>query len=160
MSLVPESERDAFTRDKVSVAANRAANDVLEAIDAPDEGVRDAINLVVNATLTYLEHPDATLQEAIGANYQLDGDDEGAAMSTLPTKPITRIRARELRPGDTYVDVFGNEKAVLRVAIHSPYHLHLSTVNASGIPCGDTLHPDEEVRVRKAPEGFEPEVFE
>jgi hypothetical protein len=67
----------AHTAEEVSAAANRAADDVLEAIDAPDEGVRDAINLVVNATLTYLKSPDATLEEAIAANYKLDEGDEG-----------------------------------------------------------------------------------
>jgi hypothetical protein len=67
----------AHTAEEVSAAANRAADDVLEAIDAPDEGVRDAINLVVNATLTYLKSPDATLEEAIAANYKLEEDDEG-----------------------------------------------------------------------------------
>lgn len=64
------------TRDQVSAAMNRAADDVLEAIQAPDEGTRDAVNLVVNAALTYLDAPDATLQDAIEENYELDPEDE------------------------------------------------------------------------------------
>jgi hypothetical protein len=56
---------------------NRAADDVLEAINAPDEGTRDAVNLVVNAAMTYLGTPDATLQDAIDSNYQFDEDDGG-----------------------------------------------------------------------------------
>jgi hypothetical protein len=58
-----------FAAEQLNTAANRAANEILEAIKAPDEGVRDAINLVVNATAYFLEHPDATLTDAIRANY-------------------------------------------------------------------------------------------
>lgn len=74
MPLVPESERGAYTRDEINAALSQAADDVLTAIDAPDEGVRDAINLVVNAALHYLEHPlDLGLLDCvIAANYELD----------------------------------------------------------------------------------------
>jgi hypothetical protein len=65
------------TRDEVLAAMNRAADDVLSAIAAPDEGTRDAVNLVVNAATTYLENPDATLDEAIEENYTLDEDGDG-----------------------------------------------------------------------------------
>lgn len=66
-----------FTRDEVSQALNRAADDVLGAINAPDEGVRDAVNLVVNAAMTYLDTPDATLDEAIEENYEPDESGDG-----------------------------------------------------------------------------------
>jgi len=49
---------------------SRAADMVLDAIDAPDTGVRDAINLVVNVAGHLLEHPDASLEDAIAASYQ------------------------------------------------------------------------------------------
>lgn len=77
MSLVPDSERGAYTTDEISAALNRAADDVLTAINAPDEGTRDAVNLVVNAALTYLDAPDATLDAVIEENYELDEDDVG-----------------------------------------------------------------------------------
>ena len=57
---------------ELTSALNRAADDVLEAIDAPDEGVRDAINLVINAAAHYARHPGADLAAAITANYQED----------------------------------------------------------------------------------------
>lgn len=59
-----------YTHEQVSVAANKAADDVLVATQAPDEGMRDAVNLVVNATMHYLDFPEGTLTEAIvAANY-------------------------------------------------------------------------------------------
>jgi hypothetical protein len=63
------SKARTFTAEQLNTAANRAANEILEAIDAPEEGVRDALNLQVNATAYFLEHPDATLADAITANY-------------------------------------------------------------------------------------------
>lgn len=66
-----------YSREQVSVAMNRAADDVLEAIDAPDEGTRDAVNLVVNAAMTYLEKPGATLTDAITENYSIEPGEEG-----------------------------------------------------------------------------------
>jgi hypothetical protein len=63
------SKAKTFTTEQLNTAANRAANEILEAIDAPEEGVRDALNLQVNATAYFLEHPDATLADAITANY-------------------------------------------------------------------------------------------
>jgi hypothetical protein len=55
------------TRQQVVDAANRAADDVIDAIGAP--GTRDVANLVVNAALYYLDHPAATLREAVAAEY-------------------------------------------------------------------------------------------
>lgn len=55
----------------VQEAANRAADDIIAALELPDEGKRDCVNLVVNATLYYLDgNPDATLADAIRDRYQ------------------------------------------------------------------------------------------
>lgn len=78
MPLVPESERGAYTTDAINAAMNQAADAVLDAINAPDEGVRDAINLVVNASMHYLDRPEDSLQDVIAANYdQIDEDGDG-----------------------------------------------------------------------------------
>jgi hypothetical protein len=50
------------TRADVELVLNRAADDVLDAVRAPDEGVRDVVNLVVNVALTRLDVPDAELE--------------------------------------------------------------------------------------------------
>jgi hypothetical protein len=66
-----------YAREDVEAALNRAADHVLEAIDAPDEGKRDVANLIVNATAHYLDHPEATLTEAIeAADYDSATPDE------------------------------------------------------------------------------------
>lgn len=62
-----------YTGEQVSAALNRAADDILEAIEYSETGKRDVANLVVNAGVHYLSHPEATLDEAIIANY--DGVD-------------------------------------------------------------------------------------
>lgn len=62
-------------RPDAAKALNRAADEVLEiADDDGEERLRDAVNLVVNAALHYLEHPAADLDAAIAANY--DDPDE------------------------------------------------------------------------------------
>jgi hypothetical protein len=70
-----------YTEPQIEQTLNRAADDVLEAIDAPDEGVRDAINLVVNVAMHYLAHPEPSdahsVQAAIDANYELDESGDG-----------------------------------------------------------------------------------
>jgi len=65
-----------FTTAQVSGALNRAADDIMDAADVM-EPVRDAINLLVNTTLTYLGDPDADLADAIKANYQIEPDATG-----------------------------------------------------------------------------------
>lgn len=64
-----------YSADEVKAAANRAADDVQVALDMPDEGSRDVVNLVVNATVHYLDNPEASLVEAIEANYGADAGD-------------------------------------------------------------------------------------
>lgn len=58
-----------FDSATVTAALNRAADDILDAINADDTGVRDALNLLVNAGLYFLHTPGADLGEAIEANY-------------------------------------------------------------------------------------------
>lgn len=58
----------AFSTDRISTALNRAADDISE-LDATDERLRDATNLVVNTALHFLEHPDDTLEDAVDSNY-------------------------------------------------------------------------------------------
>lgn len=65
------------TYEAISRAFNEAADAILDASQAPDTGARDAINLVVNVGLTYLQNPELELHEAIAANYELDEDDGG-----------------------------------------------------------------------------------
>ncbi|WP_181273656.1 hypothetical protein [Brevibacterium oceani] len=60
----------------VSAALNRAADEVLEiAHDGDDERLRDAVNLVVNAGLHFVEHPESSLIDAVTANYGDPVDD-------------------------------------------------------------------------------------
>lgn len=44
--------------------------------DDRDELLRYAVNLVVNAGLHFMEHPDASLQDAVRANYDNESADE------------------------------------------------------------------------------------
>lgn len=58
-----------YTHDDVASALNRAADDILEATEAGDEGLRDALNLMVNAALSYLSGSADTLAGVAEANY-------------------------------------------------------------------------------------------
>lgn len=67
----------AATHERINTAFNRAADEVLEiARDDGDELLRDAINLVVNAGLHFLEHPEASLEDAASENYDNDFAEE------------------------------------------------------------------------------------
>lgn len=62
-----------FSLEQVATAANRAADDVLEAAQpSDDEPTRDVVNLVVNALLTYLTTPGANLPTVVAENYDED----------------------------------------------------------------------------------------
>jgi hypothetical protein len=63
--------------ERIAAAFNRAADEITVECDLPDEGVRDAMNLLINAGLHYFNHPNATLDAAIEANYQLDDPQSG-----------------------------------------------------------------------------------
>jgi hypothetical protein len=61
---------DTYTYDQVSSAINRAADAILEATDAGDTGLRDAMGLMVNATLTFLQRPRVrSLRTVVADNY-------------------------------------------------------------------------------------------
>jgi hypothetical protein len=64
--------REAYTGQQVADALNTAASDILDAVDAGDEGLRDAINLMVNASLAYLRGEAADLHGVAEASYGED----------------------------------------------------------------------------------------
>lgn len=53
----------------VAAALNRACDDIIEAAALPDAGVRDALNLLVNAGLAYLDGSAADLAGVTEASY-------------------------------------------------------------------------------------------
>lgn len=59
-----------FTLDEIRWALNAACDDISDAAELPDEGVIDALNLLINATVHYLESPDGrSLERAVEASY-------------------------------------------------------------------------------------------
>ena len=58
-----------FTVEQVRASLNKACNDIVEAAGAPEDGLRDGLNLLVNATAYYLENADATLEDVAYCNY-------------------------------------------------------------------------------------------
>jgi hypothetical protein len=65
----PKPARAIFTRQEVSDALNRAADDILDEVDAGDEGLRDGLNLMVNATVSYLVGEANNLWDVVESNY-------------------------------------------------------------------------------------------
>jgi hypothetical protein len=63
-----------FTEQQVLDALNDAANDILDAVDAGDEGLRDGINLMVNATIGYLRGEASDLHDVAKGSYSEDLD--------------------------------------------------------------------------------------
>jgi len=66
-----------FTREQVMTALNEAANELDEDIEYECSDTiweQDVRNLAVNAALYQLEHPGASLHEAIVSGYQTDPD--------------------------------------------------------------------------------------
>jgi hypothetical protein len=63
-----------FTEQQVLDALNDAANDILDAVDAGDEGLRDGINLMVNATIGYLRGEASDLHDVAEGSYSEDLD--------------------------------------------------------------------------------------
>jgi len=73
----------ANTYDERDIGAvlNAVADDILDVTDAGDEGLRDAINLMVNAALTYLrhgwrDHDPAAARQRLGDVADSDYDDD------------------------------------------------------------------------------------
>jgi hypothetical protein len=62
----------AFTREEVLDAVNAAADDILDAVDAGDEGLRDGLNLMVNASIAYLCGEATDLEDVVAAKYSED----------------------------------------------------------------------------------------
>jgi len=71
---VVESAPATFTQQQVLDALNEAANDILHAVHAGDEGLRDGINLMVNATIAYLCGEAEDLQDVVEGSYGEDYD--------------------------------------------------------------------------------------
>jgi len=65
----PHPPPDMFTKQQVGDALNNAADDILEAVDAGDDDLRDALNLIVNATVAYLTGRAQNLQEVVEQGY-------------------------------------------------------------------------------------------
>jgi hypothetical protein len=61
-----------FTERQVHKALAQAANNILDAVNAGDEGLPDAINLMVNAALSYLVGEAEDLPGVVDANYSDD----------------------------------------------------------------------------------------
>lgn len=70
--LAAEPAPTVFTEQQVADAVNHAAGDILEAVEAGDEGLRDAMNLIVNATLGYLTGEAQNLQDVVEQGYDAD----------------------------------------------------------------------------------------
>lgn len=60
--------------DQVSAALNRAADDIIAAAELPETGTIDALNLLVNAALSYLADPSVTLADVARDNYITNQD--------------------------------------------------------------------------------------
>jgi hypothetical protein len=63
-----------YTADDISTALNKAADDIIEATEAEDEGLRDALNLMVNAVGSYLWDGSEDLEQVAVKNYDADLD--------------------------------------------------------------------------------------
>jgi len=62
----------AFTEQQIGAALNRAADDILAAVHAGDEGLRDAMNLIVNAAMAYLTGQARNLRQVVEQGYEAD----------------------------------------------------------------------------------------
>jgi hypothetical protein len=63
-----------YTEQQVRDATNHAVDDILNAACVGDTWLRDAINLMVNTTLSYLSGDADNLAQAINATYDEDPD--------------------------------------------------------------------------------------
>lgn len=66
------TETPTYTSQRVSSALNRATDDIMEAVDTPATGLRDGLNLLVNAAMSYLQGDAADLEEVVAANWDAD----------------------------------------------------------------------------------------
>ncbi len=61
-----------YSSERVSSALNRATDDIIEAVDAPATGLRDGLNLLANAAMSYLKGEARDLEEVVAANWDAD----------------------------------------------------------------------------------------
>lgn len=69
MNVNVDATAGGWTTEQVSAALNKAADNVGE---LGSDATRDAINLVVNAAMSYLEGEATDLRGVIAANYSAD----------------------------------------------------------------------------------------
>jgi hypothetical protein len=72
--VAAEVLRETHSTDEVGGALNKAADDILEATEAEDEGLRDGLNLLVNATTAYLTGEAEDLETVAEKNYDAELD--------------------------------------------------------------------------------------
>lgn len=58
-----------YTHSQVLAAINQACDDIANATELPESGIIDALNLLVNATASYLDGSAKDLEEVAAANY-------------------------------------------------------------------------------------------
>jgi hypothetical protein len=63
-----------YTQDQISAVLNKAADEIIEVTEAEDEGLRDALNLMVNAVGSYLWDGAENLAQVAEKNYDADLD--------------------------------------------------------------------------------------
>ncbi|GAA4470918.1 hypothetical protein [Phytohabitans houttuyneae] len=73
-SSTPAKSRTYLAQD-VADGLNQAADDIFDAVNAGDSGLRDALNLMVNATMAYLRGQADDLRQVVEANYSAPHDD-------------------------------------------------------------------------------------
>lgn len=61
-----------WTKEQIDTALNQAADDILDATEAEDEGLRDALNLMVNAVGCYLMDEAHDLETVAALNYDAE----------------------------------------------------------------------------------------
>jgi hypothetical protein len=67
--------RPMFSAEAVQTAVNRAADDILDAVDASDTGLRDGLNLLVNAAVAYLTGEADDLPAVVAQGYDATYDE-------------------------------------------------------------------------------------
>jgi hypothetical protein len=85
-----------FTEQPVRDALNNAGDDILDAVAAGDEGLRDAISLLVNATISYLlgeaDHLSGVVAASYGEDYETRVPDHGESAPRRDGPSIGRSR--------------------------------------------------------------------
>ena len=71
-----DKQEKTYTAEDIGSLINLAMNDIDDFADMPDEGARDALNLLINVVVTRAEKPAQKLsvEDVIGTNYDADPD--------------------------------------------------------------------------------------